>query len=72
MLETVAWGCSTCAVHINTVPQLHCSAFLMCKGRSRGLAGYPEAYFARLALPAEAVMAVVAACRSDDIYHQVL
>ena len=37
-----------------------------------GFAGYPEAYFARLALPVEAVMAVVAACRSDDIYHQVL
>ena len=37
----------------------------------RACAGYPEAYFARLALPAEAVMAVVAACRSDDIYHQV-
>jgi hypothetical protein len=34
-------------------------------------AGYPEAYFARLALPAEAVLAVVAACRSDDVYHQV-
>ena len=34
-------------------------------------AGYPEAYFGRLALPAEAVMAVVAACRSDDVYHQV-
>ena len=35
-------------------------------------AGYPEAYFGRLPLPAEAVMAVVAACRSDDVYHQVL
>ena len=34
-------------------------------------AGYPEAYFARLALPAEAMLAVVAACRSDDVYHQV-
>ncbi|CAL8464950.1 g4485 [Coccomyxa elongata] len=35
-------------------------------------AGYPEAYFARLTLPQEAVMAVIAACRSDDIYHQVV
>lgn len=34
------------------------------------IAGYPEAYFARLTLPQEAVMAVIAACRSDDIYHQ--
>ncbi|KAK9917364.1 hypothetical protein WJX75_003552 [Coccomyxa subellipsoidea] len=35
-------------------------------------AGYPDAYFARLALPQEAIMAVIAACRSDDIYHQVV
>ena len=35
-------------------------------------AGYPETYFGRMPLPQEAVMAVVAACRSDDIYHQVL
>ena len=34
-------------------------------------AGYPETYFGRMALPQEAVMAVIAACRSDDIYHQV-
>jgi hypothetical protein len=33
-------------------------------------AGYPEAYFGRLALPADAVMAVVSACRADDIYNQ--
>ena len=34
-------------------------------------AGYPETYFGRMSLPQEAVMAVIAACRSDDIYHQV-
>ena len=34
-------------------------------------AGYPEAYFARLPLPTDAVMAVVSACRTDDIYNQV-
>ena len=34
-------------------------------------AGYPEAHFSRSALPAEAVMAAVAACRSDDAYRQV-
>ena len=34
-------------------------------------AGYPETYFGRMPLPQEAVMAVIAACRSDDIYHQV-
>ena len=32
--------------------------------------GYPEAYFARLPLPTDAVMAVVSACRTDDIYNQ--
>ena len=35
-------------------------------------AGYPETYFGRMPLPQKAVMAVVAACRADDIYHQVL
>ena len=39
-------------------------------GRWCCVAGYPEAYFARLALPPDVVMAVISACRTGDVYNQ--